>query len=184
MAGLLTRGLGLGTPLVLHGLGASSSSAAEVVTTTPYRDRQILKGIAELVRATDEFGLVTTSGPVDDGGQSAENLKLAVLELDSFEEESLADDPSATAVMRTVSYFLHIYVRDPDPDVRDDEVDRLFCVAANTINGISYLGETYLQWSAIRRGQYLPETGIERHLECTGEFVYVIDSWNTRNTDP
>ncbi len=31
MAGLLTRGLGLGTPLVLHGLGVSSSAS----TTTP-----------------------------------------------------------------------------------------------------------------------------------------------------
>jgi hypothetical protein len=140
-----------------------------------YRDRGYLKLIAGLLRDTNQFEAVTTSGPPEDAGQSAEHLRLAGLEVASFAEESLASEASDVSQLRTVSYRLSLYVRDPDPDARDDEIDRLASVAANVLTGVALGGQSIAELSRLGRGQYQAATSVERRLQMQGTFAYVID---------
>lgn len=157
--------------------GASYWGTSSAVFAAGTRDRKILKVIASLLRDASEFGLVTTSGPPEVHGQSAEHARLAGLELSDFVETSEYSDHDASYLIRVVQYILHIYVRDQDPDVRDDEADRLYNVATNALSGVGYEADVIPERSWLRRGQYLPADGIERRLRVLGQFVYTVPNW-------
>mgnify|MGYP000906379969 CR=1 FL=1 len=153
-------------------------------TPAPYRDRDFLRAIAKRLNDTGQFDAVTTSGPPEDRGQSAENLKLAGLELASFIEVSAESDYAALPQRRTVSYTLHLYVRNPDPDARDDELDRLAQVAGNALTFAGLLSENAPDLCTCGRGNYGAGTSVERRLTMYGSFVYLIPDTNARNETP
>lgn len=152
--------------------------------TALYRDRQYLKIIAGLLVETGQFDAVTTTGPPEDRGQTAEYLKLAGLELAGFKEETWASEPTGPSYLRTVQYLLYLHVRDPDPDARDDEIDRLAQLAANAVVAQELGGESVFQATTLARGQYQAAVAPERRLKIAGEFQYVLESPSDRNADP
>jgi hypothetical protein len=155
------------------------SSSTAMLTKASLRDRGILKLIAGLLTATEEFHDVTTGGLPEQVGSSAENLKLASLELAAFEEVARWDDGD---IERTVQFWLWILVRDPDPDTRDDEADRLQAVAANAIVGQSVGGATFIGKTKLGRGVYEPARGVERRLKVMGQFAYEVPAWDGRSS--
>jgi hypothetical protein len=149
-----------------------------------YRDRQILALAAGLLRETNQFALVTTSGLPEVQGQPAEAAALASLELDGFDEEKFADEPvDSFSYTRTVRYTLTLIVRNSDPDARDDEVDRLAAVCGNALVGENYGGETIETYSTLAKGTYLAAAAPERRLKLTGQFAYDIEGRTARNAD-
>ena len=150
----------------------------------PYRDRQYLAAVADLLRGTNQFSDVVTSGLPEQYGQPSESAALCALELDGFSEDKFADEPvDEFSYSRTVQYSLWILVRDSDPDVRDDTADRLAQVAANTLVGQSLLDTTYYAYSKLGTGKYEPAKAPERRLRMRGEFCYGIDGRDARNAD-
>ena len=155
-----------------------------VPATLPVRDRPILRLIRDALMASKEFDAVTTSGLPEMDGQSAGIARLGSLELQSSKEVVLFSDPYNVTVERTVHFLLTVSDRDNDPDARDDEADRLVAVAANAINGNDFGGVTIVDRTFLSAGTHLPPMGVERRIKAAGQFVYLIPSWNTRNTTP
>jgi hypothetical protein len=75
-----------------------------------------------------------------------------------------------------------VVVRLDDPDMRDDECDRLVCVAQNALTGISLGGQTFFDKTRLMAGKYLPAVAPERRCLCVGQFAYDIPDFRARNT--
>jgi hypothetical protein len=169
---------------VWPGAAESGTGSFPPPAVAPYRDRDYLRFCRDLLELTDEFGLVTTSGLPESDGQSAEVQKLASLELKGYREDHLGSDYNAQPLLRSVEFLLTIHVRDPDPDARDDELDRLAQVAGNALVGKPLGGESLAPFTQLGRGVYEAAQGPERRLRVLGTFVYEISDWGTRDTTP
>jgi hypothetical protein len=179
MSSLLSHGLGLGRPPgMLLTLGLGVAATAEV---SKIRDRQILAMLAAKLRERDRFHEVGTAGLPEQKGASAEHYRKVSMDVRSFVETPRWSDLNrGLTIERVVDFALVIHVRDADPDVRDDEADRLYAIAANTISQ-EKLDSTLVQdktW--LNRGRYLLTDGIERRIECTGQFTYLIENRDGR----
>lgn len=181
MPSLLTRGLGVSPyGLVTRGLGVASL----FTPSAPYRDRQILYFIADAIRDIRQFNDVRTDGRPDRAGADAgavASLTIGVAkEVDSLGSNA---DGSVTQV-RTVPLTVVIQVRKEDPDVREDELDRLAQAVLNVVNGRSFGGVTMPTGTWLREGEAgAGGGGVTGQKTLKGQFVYLIDSWGTRNED-
>lgn len=148
------------------------------------RDRTYLYLIRDLLVATGAFDEVRTSGRPEDAGVGSYDVKLASLELDGFVETDEYDDDDATPSIRRVNFTLWIMARvGTDPDLRDDECDRLQQVASNAINGQSFGATAYYGYTRIKGGKYERATGPERRLACAGQFAYEIPDFDAHDAD-
>lgn len=147
------------------------------------RDDDLFKAIIALLGATGAFdGLHYPSLP-EDQGQPASEGKMAVLEpLEGNEPVEIFDDGSSE--VRQVRYRLTLMFRDPDPEVCARELDRLFSIAANSVNGKSLLGATFPDTTRLRKSTWNRRTAPEQKLVCTGEFQYLIEGWQGHDTTP
>lgn len=151
------------------------------MATAQYRDRQILKAIGTLLTATGAFDEVRTSGLPADRGLPSSDGKLVVLDLDQWQDRDRSDDPDATPQDRDVTFLCYVCVRMEDPDMRDDELDRLVQTATNAINGQSVLGVTLPEWTRLLAGKWMPPTAPERRVICRGSFRYLLDDFDSHN---
>jgi hypothetical protein len=120
----------------------------------------------------------------EDRGRPASEGAMLIIEPGDGDEELLWDDGSGPAdIVRTVNYTITIMVREEDPEVRVRELDRLFCVAANAIGGVSLLDVTIPDLGWIRRGHYQPAVSSEQRMRCTARFAYFIDGFGNHDTD-
>ena len=149
-----------------------------------YRDRQIVKLIADALRATGEFDEVRTAGLPEVQGSGSDEARLASLEIVSWDESDQFTDTDVNPLNRTVRFRLTILVRMEDPDMRDDECDRLYCASANAFVGHVFGGVTYSYYSRLNRGNWLPANPPERRMAVLGQFTYGITDFGTRNTQP
>jgi hypothetical protein len=152
------------------------------VAVAAYRDYQFLRILADLLAATDEFDEVRTGGLPELQGASAAADRLACLELAGWEDRDNYDDPDSVPQIRTVHYWLHLLVRAEDPDLRDDETDRLLAVAVNTLNGVALGATSYPNKSRLSRGHWLDAAGPERRMKVAGQFVYEVDDYSLHST--
>jgi hypothetical protein len=148
----------------------------------PYRDRDILKAIAGLIRNTNQFDDVFTWGMPEFQGSSASEVKVACVEITNFEEHTQADDFAAIPQDRTIYFDITVLVRMNDPDLRDDEADRLVNVCANALTGQSILGQTVLDWTRIARGRWLKATAPERRVVCSSQCTYTVFDYTSAST--
>jgi hypothetical protein len=183
---LLTVGLGLSRlpgSLLTHGLGLGGVTPPEppVTPVVTIRDRQILKRFAEKLVERDRFHEVGTAGLPEQKGASAEHYRKVSMDVRSFVEVPRWSEPGrGLTVERVVDFALVIHVRDADPDVRDDEADRLYVIAANTISQEKLDSQLVQDKTWLNRGRYLLTDGIERRIECTGQFTYLIEGRDGR----
>jgi len=181
---LLTVGLGLGVSpgyLLTAGLGGYASDG----DTPPQakRDRQILKQLGKLLQEADGYHEVATTGTPEAAGRSAEHYRKISLDIAGWSEESRwSEGGGAITLLRNVDFTLTIHVRDADPDARDDEADRLYCLAANVINHQSFDAWLVPGMTWLSRARYLPTDGTERRIQCSGRFTYLVTSGDGRTT--
>lgn len=149
-----------------------------------FRDRHMLKLIAAALVATGEFDDVRTSGPPEERGTPSEESRLATLELKGWREEDQSNDYAAVIQDRTITFTLVIAVRHEDPDLRDDEADRLCQVCANAINGRSFGGVNIPDHTRLLSGVYHPAQSPERRLTCQGRLVYSVSDFGTHAANP
>ncbi len=162
---------------VFPGAGATTASPQ-----APYRDLQILDLIRQALDATNEFHEVTLGGLIDTKAESSESLKVADVSIRGFRTMQRWSDPAGVPQERTVAFTLMLLVRESDPVIRLHELDRLYSVAANVINGTSFGGETYTGFTSIDDGDYLAPSGPDQQLKVAGSFRYEVPSWNQFNT--
>lgn len=170
--------------VVTGGLGAFGTSTPVTPTKSGVRDRELLKSLAVLLRATNQFDEVTTTGLPEKRGRSAQMVRLASLELTGWGEESIGCDAVSLSIERTVDYRLTIHVRDGDADERDDEADRLYTVAANVLSATTLDNQLFADKSYLLSGRYVATDGPERRMEARGRFSYEISSFTTRDDLP
>lgn len=152
---------------------------------TPLRDRQILKRLGALLAAANQFHAVGTAGIPEEKGASAENYRAISMDVTGFSESSQWSEPDrAVTLLRKVAIKVVIHVRDADPDARDDEADRLYCLAANTIGQQSLDRWLIADMCHLSQGRYLLTDGTERRIECTGQIAYLVAGHAGRHVTP
>lgn len=146
--------------LVTNGLGRSFP----VPFVEAERDWGVLEDIRSRLEATYAFQGVFLSQPIGEG-DSAVVGPWKFDEIDHDEDEQY----------RHVQWQLTITVRNADAALRDREIDRLYNVAANVLDGQSLGGICLPGLTKLRRGEWQKPDPPSRQLVCTGEFVYLIE---------
>jgi hypothetical protein len=154
--------------------------APDNMAVSPYRDRTLLKVVQALLRTTQAFDQVLTTD-LPESLAGSDRTKLAALSIGGWKEETTFDGDPAPCE-RLVQFFLTICVRHPDPESRDDEVDRLSQVASNAVNLQMLGGVVAYQKTKLFKCQWLPAEGVERRARIIGEWVQILDSIVEHNT--
>lgn len=131
------------------------------------RDWDVLADIQARLLATRAYQGVFLSQPIGEGDS-------VVIAPWKFDELDQWDDPDDVAAVRHVQWQLVITVRRNDPAIRDREIDRLYGIAANTLDGKPLGGVCLPGLTKLRRGEWGKPAPPERQLVCYGEFAYFV----------
>lgn len=156
----------------------SSTSTSPPVTAAKFRDTDILVEIVRLLKATDQFGSVWLCGMEEYQRSGAEETSIAFVDPESWTEDTDADDEDGPRERRDVIWSLTIVVKDDDPQRRNQRLDQLANVAMNTLNGVSYLGQTVRPWSRLTNGRYSAANHPYKFMEITGKFTLLLDDYD------
>lgn len=171
---LLTDGLGsFGSTSLLLTFGLSSGAAS---ATTPVSDRHIMRSIKQALEATGQFDAVYRGIITDGAGKPADFKAIAVIYMDNFEEPTFADDYDDTQSQHTLRFRITIEVREDDPELREDELDRLRCVVQNAINYQTFNDVTIPGLTVVRTGSYGKPDHPTQSVELRIETAYFVDA--------
>lgn len=171
---LLTDGLGsFGSTSLLLTFGLNPGVAA---AAGPVSDRHIMRSIKEALEATGQFDAVLRGVITDAAGKPADYKAIAVIWMDNFEEPTFADDEDATQSQHSIRFRITIEVREDDPELREDELDRLRCVVANAVNYQSFNDVTITGLTLVRSGTYGKPDHPTQSLDLRVETAYFVDA--------
>lgn len=139
-------------------------------------DRHVLRAIADAIRATNQFDGVYRGIITDGAGKPADFAAIAVVYADNFEETSVYDDDDETQYQHNFRFRVTVEARNDDPELREEELDRLYCAIANVINYKSLDSLTIPALTLIRRGNYGKPDHPSQPLELYGETAYFVDA--------
>lgn len=149
---------------------------------TTYRDRDAFKAIRTALSATREFAEVLLGIAPERQGAGADRSPLVVISPDGWTE---LDDVDPVVIVRQVFYSIVIIVRDKDPFLRYEMLDRLSCLTQNVLDGTDLGGVCLPALTKIRRGQFEKSSNSpEQFVNLYGEFSYIIPAFNGHNIDP
>jgi len=171
---LLTDGLGsFGSTslLITFGLTPGASTAA-----SPVSDRHIMRSIKEALEATGQFDAVYRGIITDGAGKPADFKAIAVIYMDNFDEPTFADDEDDTQYQHALRFRITIEVREDDPELREDELDRLRCVVANAINYKNFSDVTIPGLTLVKTGSYGKPDHPTQSLDLRVETAYFVDA--------
>jgi hypothetical protein len=137
------------------------------------RERDIRNGIKLLLEGTGEFDEVYL-GSWRERGRPATDLKGIAIEPHSGGKGTGWDDELTGGWEYPLKLWLEIAVRMDDPQVRDEEAERLLGVIQNTLNGESIAGFTLLQKTYVTDWTWIPPEAPERRIRCTFQCDYVV----------
>ena len=143
----------------------------------PSRDWDILDNARDLLLATQEFDNVYRSSLPETRGQASGDRHVAVITFNDWEETDESDDPTSVQTLRKVRWNLTLIVREDDAETRERELDRLLCVAQNTLDGKSLLNLTINDWTKLRRGSYAKPEPPSQTMSVMGEFAYWLEGF-------
>lgn len=150
------------------------------VSRPGYRDRNAFAAIAAALRATGEFGNVTFGTPIDDLAAAADQMPMAIITPDEWEE---IDDVDPIVSVRHVSYSLTLAARDENPGIRFERLDRLTAIAQNAIDGSNLNGGCIPALTRLRRGRFETKPRHpEQRIVLSGEFSYFISNYSGHDT--
>lgn len=177
---------------ILSPLGGSPSLTAG--GPARLRDFQILRLIGRALEATNQFSEVRYKLPEEDAA-GAGVLRMACLQLAAGSKKSLWDDGASTpldGIEREAAFVLTIIYRDPNPQIHQQELDRLLEVASNAIDGESFgaaevdgvatEGATIPSRTYLAGWNYQESSNVEQRLRIVGKFARLVTGWKGNNT--
>lgn len=149
----------------------------------PGRDNDALAHAATLINASGAFGDVRVGQKLEDLIRSGEETRVAVLNAGAAEETPFAaTEDGGESYMRKVMFKVEIAVRDPNPEARDAEIDRLEQIVVNRVSGRSLARLTFPGKTMIRRSRYADaKQHPEQRAVLDGEFTYLVSGRSARN---
>jgi hypothetical protein len=137
-------------------------------------DRLIYAAILDSLEATNAFESVLFASAIDRLTLGSAATPLVALVPDGWEE---FDEVDPTSILRRVSFYLDLLVRDEDAFGRFEQLDALESAARGAIEGLSLAGISLPGLTRLRRARYdahsLPP---EQSARLEGEFTYIIAS--------
>jgi hypothetical protein len=175
---VIFQGFGGGS-IVTQGYGGAYVPPPEA--PAKYRDSDILLEIVRLLESTNQFGSVWLGEQDAKQRVGAEDASAAYVVPETWSEITDGDDQDGPRTRRVVTYTLAIFVRDDNTTRRIQRLDQLANVAANTLNGVSYLGETVAPWSRLTNGRYSDILHPAQYMDITGTFTILLDGDDGRD---
>jgi hypothetical protein len=160
------------SPYFFPPLAADSTATGSDVS--PFRDSDVLSWVAAALRSTGEFADVSFGTTPQRSAAGADRLPIAVVTPEGWVE---ADDTDPVVLVREVGFTVTIVVRDEEPSLRYQALDRLACVVQNVIDGSDLGGMVLSPLTRLRRGRPDPDsTPPEQGVVLSGEFTYLVPS--------
>lgn len=179
---LVTRGLGARAGgLVTGGLVGFSNASGGVVVPLPlpYRDRDAFDGVGAsagilgLVQATREFDSVYLAEDPGMAPVTAGDRRYAIVVPSG---EGQRDTGSPWRKLRVVEFEIMVFTDLPDGPESWRELDRLFAVLHNALDGRSYGGFTLFERSRIIRDRTALNVNPGARMTLVGQFAYVVNT--------
>lgn len=146
------------------------------------REHDVREAAIGLLVATGQFDGVYHYSAPEERGQSAGDLRAAVVAPASGSESLQWDDVTAGSPLCKTTFLVTVMARDDDPATRDGTADLLLSVVRNALNGQSLAGLTFNQDTMAVNHTWLRETPPERQIRITVQASYEAPSWNEFNT--
>lgn len=141
------------------------------------RDRDVRNAIKSLLEKTSQFDEVSLKGLPEDWGMRAGSAKAVVIEPFSVAQRDLWDGGPSTGLAVTSQVNLTIMVRNSDPQLCDEECERLLDVAIDNIQGKSLASFTNPDHSRFLQAQFQKRVAPTRRLLATFGYEYIVDGW-------
>lgn len=93
------------------------------------------------------------------------------------------DDADSEEVVRKLRYTLTLAVREHDPELRYELLDRFANAAADALDGRSLADLTEPAFTKLRQGRYGDPTGPEQRITIAGEAQYRVIGFDTHDED-
>jgi hypothetical protein len=148
------------------------------------RDRDVRNAIQSALSATDAFDHVYGWGLPEEYGSAASQLAVAVIQPISSTQEDLSDAPEAGMIQVTSTVAITFLARNEDAQLRDEAVEDLFDIAANSLNGQSLASFTEPAFTKFTSWRWLEATAPERRIASTFTYRYLVTGWTGYDTSP
>jgi hypothetical protein len=145
------------------------------------RERDIRNAVKQALVATGAFSDVWIMGLPEDYGQVASSLTAAAIEPVSTRLKNGWDAAPAGALDYTSELSVTLLARNPDPQLRDEQVEQLLNFLINAVNGQSLANFTVPQHTVISSWQWLAPKPPERRISASLGFAYLV-SWDGFDT--
>ncbi len=146
-----------------------------------YRERDIRNLVHDLLEQTRAFDGVYLSGLPEDRGEPSGDSRSVSIEPAETTQSNPWEDFEGDLLM-TCRIRLTLLARHEDPQIRDEMVELLLNVAANTLGGNSLAGAALPSRTRIRSWLWEKPTAPERRIAAVLEYQYLIDGWTGFNT--
>jgi hypothetical protein len=148
----------------------------------PVRDKDIREAMKEALLATDMFDEVLLTGLPEDYGFGASEASVAAIEPNgSVQADKWDGDPDSDLEV-TSTVKITLMARKEDPQIRDDAVELLVDIVANTLNFQSFLGFTVPALTKIQKWTWQKAKHPERRIQIDFKYVYLVPGWNAYDT--
>jgi hypothetical protein len=138
------------------------------------RGRDIRTAIRDQLIDTGAFGGVYLSGP------SPPDVTTQAWVLPAKDSHTIDADYDGMVIVRAVME-IHYVVRDNDPDIIDQTIDRLYALSCNALNGQSLAGVTFPVMTRITKSRWIDKPPVR--MIATLEYAYMAETWAGFNTE-
>lgn len=147
-------------------------------------EQDIRDGIKDALDATNLFNGVHVTGQAEEYGISADEGAMAIIEANSTSETSMGDDVPAGAIVYTAKIDCTFVARNPDPTIRDRLAERLRNVAGDKMNGKTFgLPDMLPALTRFTGWTWKKPESCERKIKATFQATYMIDGWDSMDTE-
>ncbi len=147
-----------------------------------FRERDIRTAIRDLLEQTGAFDGVYLSGLPEDRGEAATDAQAVSIEPSRTTSADVSDDDNGDLLM-TCQVNLVFLARHEDPQVRDENAERLLDVAADVLSGQAIDGATVPGKTRLVAWTWLKPAAPERRIAAVLQFQYLVEGWTGFNTD-
>jgi hypothetical protein len=143
---------------------------------TPYRERDGRVRARDLLEQTGAFDGVYLAGLPEDRGIPSGDRSAAVIEPGDTALQTPWDDAGGDLLF-TCRLNLTVLARHEDPQVRDEQAERLLLVAASTLGGASLGAANLPGRTVLRAWAWQKPAPPERRIAAVLEYQYLVDGW-------